>query len=278
MKWRSDTAQLIAGKWVSSAYPGHGVLGSVLRATTGTGDHGAAPLYDDWDSGDDSKEFRLLIERWPTSGTLTPAEDSVLSYVGESDYATGRLFVDGADLGTETISFFGGSPAVVSLAGVGDCASSEACGLPTLTPAAPATAQLLGLGGAGSSEAFGLPTIIATGSIAMVTPVGRILKVKQDGSLESGSPAKPVSVGAKLDFAWDWSDWLQDGELISAQSITSHQSLAASFLDRAGGIVSAWVEVDGATAIGTELLASCEITTSLGRIDKRSFRLVAEIR
>lgn len=172
MSWRSDTAQLIAGKWVSSVYPGHGILGSVVRATLGAGENGAAPLYDDWDSAaDDNKEFRLLIERWPVNGTLTIGEDSVLSYSGTADYATGRLFVDGADLGAETIGFFGGAPGSVSITGFGGIASSEAFGTASITTKV--QASVTGFGGIASGEAFGTASI-STNSAASVSGFGGI--------------------------------------------------------------------------------------------------------
>ena len=113
MSIRVDTTSLIPGAIVCSLYPGLGVTGSVIRATTGTGEHGAAPLYNDWDSAaDDGKEFRLVIERRPVNGVLSIAENSVLSYSGTADYAIGRLYIDGVSVGTESISFFGGEPPV----------------------------------------------------------------------------------------------------------------------------------------------------------------------
>lgn len=89
--------------------PGHGVLGSVIRATTATGAHGPGLLYNDWDNAsDDTKEFRALIVTPPASGALFVFEDGSFTLAGAADGSytlTYRLFVDGADLGTTTATF-----------------------------------------------------------------------------------------------------------------------------------------------------------------------------
>lgn len=107
MTWLSDSSQLVSGKWVSSAYAGHGIAGAAMRATTGVGGSGPGVLYNDWDSGDDAKEFRWLIEQIPGGGQFKPSEDGSFSLTGAPDGAYSavyRLFVDGADLGTATVS------------------------------------------------------------------------------------------------------------------------------------------------------------------------------
>lgn len=88
--------------------PGLGVLGSVIRATTATGPHGAGLLYNDWDAGDDDKEFRALVVTPPASGTLSVNEDGSFTLGGAADGTytlVYRLFVDGVDLGTATATF-----------------------------------------------------------------------------------------------------------------------------------------------------------------------------
>ena len=98
---------LIAGSVVYGD-PGLGVLGSVIRATTATGPHGAGLLYNDWDAGDDDKEFRALIVTPPASGTLSVNEDGSFTLSGATDGTytlVYRLFVDGVDLGTATATF-----------------------------------------------------------------------------------------------------------------------------------------------------------------------------
>lgn len=105
MSLRVDTSSLIAGA-VVCGNRGLGVTGAVIRATTATGTHGAGWLYDDWDdSGDDAKEFRLLIETPPADGELFVYEDGSFYWTPATDgtrSCVGRLFVDGADLGTQT--------------------------------------------------------------------------------------------------------------------------------------------------------------------------------
>lgn len=100
-------APLIANRLVYGV-DGFGVLGSVIRSATGTGAHGPGLLYNDWDSGDDAKQFRALIVSPPSSGTLFVHEDGSFTLTGAIDGSytlTYRLFVDGVDMGTATASF-----------------------------------------------------------------------------------------------------------------------------------------------------------------------------
>lgn len=111
MTCRVDST-LIAGACVVGAR-GLGVLGSVIRSTTATGAHGAGYLYNDWQAGDDDKEFRGLIVTPPDSGTLVAYEDGSFDFTAPADGSysfTYRLFVDGADLGTATASVTIGAP------------------------------------------------------------------------------------------------------------------------------------------------------------------------
>lgn len=117
MSCRVDTSPLIAGACVVSLYPGLGIDGATMRATTGTGAHGPGLLYNDWDAGDDAKEFRALIETPPAAGTFTPYEDGSFTLAGAADGSYSvvyRLFVDGADLGTATSTITVGSLAVLT--------------------------------------------------------------------------------------------------------------------------------------------------------------------
>lgn len=119
-------APLIAGAVVFGDQ-GLGVLGSVIRANTATGDHGAGLLYNDWDSGDDAKEFRALIVTQPSSGTLFVNENGSYTLAGAADGThtlTYRLFVDGADLGAATSTFQIGSGAAGAI--TGQLAATEA--------------------------------------------------------------------------------------------------------------------------------------------------------
>lgn len=112
MTCRVDST-LIAGACVVGDR-GLGVLGSVIRATTATGAHGAGYLYNDWQPGDDAKEFRGLIVTPPASGTLVAYEDGSFDFAAPTDGSysfTYRLFVSGVDLGTAVTSFTVGSVA-----------------------------------------------------------------------------------------------------------------------------------------------------------------------
>lgn len=98
--------------------PGLGVLGSVIRSTTGpgSGPHGVGYLYNDWQTGDDAKEFRGLIISAPSAGTFLAYEDGSFSLAGAPDNTytfTYRLYVDGVDLGTATGTIIVGSTVVV---------------------------------------------------------------------------------------------------------------------------------------------------------------------
>jgi hypothetical protein len=169
MSTRVDTAPLIAGSTVCGDQ-GLGVLGSVIRATTGTGTHGPGLLYDDWDSGDDGKEFRALIVTPPASGTLFAYEDGSFTLTGVADGThslTYRLFVDGADLGTATASFTVGSGFSVSPGGI---ASTNAFGVPSITRQQLFAASPSGIA---SAAAFGNAALtFSIGSTFSVSPAG----------------------------------------------------------------------------------------------------------
>jgi len=131
MSVRVDSSSLISGA-VVCGHRGLGVTGAVIRATTSTGTHGAGWLYDDWDnSGDDSKEFRLLIETPPSDGALFLYEDGSFSWVPVADgtrNCVGRLYIDGADQGTETNYLVSGSGAAT-----GQLAATEAADTAAIT-------------------------------------------------------------------------------------------------------------------------------------------------
>ena len=131
MSVRIDSSSLISGA-VVCGHRGLGVTGAVIRATTSTGTHGAGWLYDDWDdSGDDAKEFRLLIETPPSDGALFLYEDGSFSWVPVTDgtrNCVGRLYIDGADQGTETNYLVSGSGAAT-----GQLAATEAADTAAIT-------------------------------------------------------------------------------------------------------------------------------------------------
>jgi hypothetical protein len=70
-----------------------------------------------------------------------------------------------------------------------------------------------------------------------------------------------------LDYAFDWSDWLETNETISDYTITVESGIAKDSDSESGSIVTVWLT--GGTA-GDKYTVACEIITSLGRTDERS--------
>jgi hypothetical protein len=106
--------------------------------------------------------------------------------------------------------------------------------------------------------------------------------------------AVPVAMGFKdpravLDYAFLWQGWLAADETITAHTITpsaatitvdsSSVNAAAVTLDsveqKIGSVVTVWLS--GGTA-DTIYVISCRVTTSAGRTDERSFRLIVRDR
>jgi hypothetical protein len=142
MSVRVDSSSLIAGS-VVVGNRGLGVLGSVIRSTTATGTHGPGLLYNDWDPGDDAKEFMAFIVTPPASGNLFVDEPGAFSLTDAPDGAYSlvyKLVVDGVDQGTATAS--------INIGTGGAVASGDVPGV-TLTPIggfASATAEALAFG------------------------------------------------------------------------------------------------------------------------------------
>lgn len=72
---------------------------------------------------------------------------------------------------------------------------------------------------------------------------------------------------ARLDYAWDWSAWLEDGETITSHTVTveSGDVVIDGTPQEAAGVVTAWLE-----AGTTRSVVTCHIVTSEGREDDRS--------
>lgn len=157
-----------------------GVLGSVIRATTGTGPNGAGILYNDWDSSaDDSKLFRALVLSGAPAGAFFYEDGSFSIPAGTADgtYSVSyRLFVDGADLGTST--------ATITVGAGGDTSP------PTLTsPTAAATGQSTASGSVTTNEANG--TLYR---LASVNPAEAAATVKAAALTQPVSAAGPQPV------------------------------------------------------------------------------------
>ena len=103
MSLRVDTVSLIPGMLVCGNR-GLGVRGSQVPAS---GDAGAGFLYNDLSlPADADKEVRGLIVTPPAAGTLVVNEDSSFTFTAPDGVYSFvyRLFVDGADLGTATVT------------------------------------------------------------------------------------------------------------------------------------------------------------------------------
>ena len=106
--------------------------------------------------------------------------------------------------------------------------------------------------------------------------------------------AAPAAMGFKdpqavLDYAFLWQDWLAADETITAHTITpsaatitvdsSSVNAAAVTLDgieqKIGSVVTVWLSSGTVDAI---YVIGCRVTTSAGRTDERSFKLVVRDR
>lgn len=72
---------------------------------------------------------------------------------------------------------------------------------------------------------------------------------------------------ARLDYVWDWSAYLEDGETITEHTVTveSGDVEIDGTPQEASGVVTAWLQ--GGT---TRSVVTCHIVTSEGREDDRS--------
>lgn len=140
MSWISDTVELDAGAWLSSAYAGLGIPGYAIPRA---GVSGASPIAND--SISDTEEYRWRGLSAPAAGTLVLYENTSFDFYGapDGDYTfTYRLFESGADAGTATVNLHVGPPtcslAVTTAAAVfaGSAASSgtsPACAIAATT-------------------------------------------------------------------------------------------------------------------------------------------------
>lgn len=75
---------------------------------------------------------------------------------------------------------------------------------------------------------------------------------------------------ARLDWSWDWTDWLAEDETITDHEIMAPDGITIDSSSRAGGVVTAWVK-DG--DVGESYSLVCRIETSAGRVDDRRITL-----
>jgi len=70
-----------------------------------------------------------------------------------------------------------------------------------------------------------------------------------------------------LHHSFDWSNWLADGETITAANVAATAGITVDQVSQEQGVVS--YTVSGGTA-GSNYVVTCEITTSTAQIDQRS--------
>jgi hypothetical protein len=80
---------------------------------------------------------------------------------------------------------------------------------------------------------------------------------------------------AVLDYQWDWSAWLADGETITVAVIDVPTGLTLDSQDNATDAITAWLS--GGT-VGAGYQVTCHIETSAGREDDRSIYLICRER
>jgi hypothetical protein len=117
MSWLSDATPLVPGGWLSSAYAGHGILGADVPAM---GLHGPSAILNDLVDipADLSAELRLYLETSPPGLTSfwMDEDGSIIATGAPGSYVgLGRLFADGVDRGTASITINFGSVYSVSL-------------------------------------------------------------------------------------------------------------------------------------------------------------------
>jgi len=77
---------------------------------------------------------------------------------------------------------------------------------------------------------------------------------------------------ATLDFGFDWTEWLSEGELISSASVTISASSLTKLSESFTSTGSVIVWVSGGTS-GSRYSLTCQITSSDNRIDQRTMKI-----
>lgn len=75
---------------------------------------------------------------------------------------------------------------------------------------------------------------------------------------------------AVLDWVFDFSDWLDDTDTITAHDVTAPDGLTLDSSSATTTAVTAWLS--GGT-VGENYTVVCQITTADGRTDERSIRI-----
>lgn len=90
--------------------------------------------------------------------------------------------------------------------------------------------------------------------------------------MSKGFTKDPTAV---LDYAFDWTSWLDLDETIESHSITLDDGLNLDDHHIAGGVITVWLS--GGTS-GTRYAVHCHITTSAAREDTRTITILVEPR
>lgn len=90
-----------------------------------------------------------------------------------------------------------------------------------------------------------------------------------------GVPTIDKAPTALLDYPFDWTSWLAAGETIVSNVVTVATGLTNSLVTAGTTAVTVWLS--GGTA-GVSYLVTCKITTSAGRTDARSIRVIVRTR
>lgn len=125
----------------------------------------------------------------------------------------------------------------------------------------------------------GTLTDVVTAVLApSVAPLGRTLLVYYERRYRPGwTGTIDHDPQAKLDYTWDWTDWLGDDTIISA-AVTARVEEGRDPADvvtiddiwPSSKTITAWIS---GGVHGTPCAVTCRITTTAGRIDDRTIRL-----
>lgn len=74
---------------------------------------------------------------------------------------------------------------------------------------------------------------------------------------------------AVLDYAWDWTSWLEDDSIQSA-TVTAQEGLTVDSTQVTSAAVTAWLS--GGTD-GSSYAVTCHVVTSAGREDDRTLTI-----
>ena len=75
---------------------------------------------------------------------------------------------------------------------------------------------------------------------------------------------------AVLDYGWDWSQWLAEGDVITDHAVTAPEGLTVESHEATPTTVTAWLS--GGTP-GQVYSVVCHIVTAQGRTDERTLTL-----